>query len=1336
MRIQSRKDRLTSSPTVSHAWKIVRLAIVVMPFIAPSFASAQYCAPAAFVGDLNQDTKVDAADVTMWNALFAATPPGYTPCADLNRNGVLDADDKAQLQRATKLALSNAQGGLGSQGRLPAFTISEFRTGQPVATDPQQRYVEFRCPNPFPSNYTFSKQFENGYYLLLVAMNNGTSVAQGIIQKVINLNGIPFAITGEAVNLALLTDSSFSLPTPSGMIVQSMPSGQSITFANQNEFNTTWLLIYRRPNAGSYISVVAVPTVGQKVDANSDCKLDPRYTNSSFPPPNQLPAWDIVIDAISVDRSMVTTGPSGRGCIYAHGALFEIAPITTPSGQAAAFHVYRNSDNKNLSGIEQTVVTGIDTPGRINPPTVATQFCGSPTVGSCTAVHGPYCSDAECCQYVCSVLPTCCELSWDQACVDLATAECGMCGGLGSGSCLTEHNSPACSDSACCDLVCATLPICCVVEWDANCVTMAAQICLSCGSTVLPNSCFELSSYPYCNDAICCQSVCIVDPSCCQSAWDQTCINEAALFCQDLACGNPAAGDCCLSHGTPFCRDSQCCETVCAIDAFCCETVWDVQCVTETLAFCTNLSCPCGGGGAGAGCFIVHASPGCSSATCCNSVCNSDPFCCGVTWDASCVAAAGTFCAANPVCKEATGSCAVVHPEPGCEDASCCDKVCAFDPSCCTTGWDQDCVDQVPLRCGGCGDVFAGDCMTPHQSPYCDNGPCCLLVCAADPFCCSTEWDSSCAKQALILCSARSEGCGKAGARTCFVASFLQGCSDPACCQFICDGFDSYCCTVQWDAICVSEAITFANLGLGCTLPSFSASGRGDCLVPHVQRGCSDVECSAAVCSIDEDCCRIIWDQSCADLAPYVCIDPGGCPGTGSSFLVHASPGSLDPSCCNAVCFERPSCCTNSWDAACVTLANQRCRPDPDWNIPCVGSCIEVHDNPGCEDVSCASAVCFTDAQCCTIEWDQGCVSLARGLCCGLPGCGNACNDSCIVPHDSPYCDNAFCCTAVCAQDPYCCSTGWDGFCVEVALARCATGCGNVESGSCFIGHGTKGCADAKCCIAICRDDPFCCDVAWDSGCGDAAQADTVNCGSTLLCGDENAGDCCQVHYDSPKCRDAACCEAVAALDPTNICRDFFWDAYCVELALGSPDCSCKKDCGDACAGDCCVAHATTACKDAVCCTLICSSDPYCCDTIWDVSCAGAALASCNKGSSAACPPTQCGDPLAGNCCISHITAACKDKACCAAVCAVDPFCCTNRWDASCAQIAGTLASCPCSGPTCGDPATGSCFTAHTTPFCAQGNCCTLICGKVQPECCTISWDASCVALAQIFCTP
>ena len=186
-----------------------------------SVANAQYC-PSAFIGDLNNDNLVNTADVTVWTAAYNVTPigsGGYTPCADLNRNGKLDLNDKEHLLRAVSLAGTTSTG-LGLKGRIPAFIISEFRTAQPLPSDPQQRFVEFRCPNNFPTNYDFAKKFENGYYLLLVARNNGTSIAQGAIRQVINLNGMDFSAIGSSANLALLKDSSFSLDIPLGIVLK------------------------------------------------------------------------------------------------------------------------------------------------------------------------------------------------------------------------------------------------------------------------------------------------------------------------------------------------------------------------------------------------------------------------------------------------------------------------------------------------------------------------------------------------------------------------------------------------------------------------------------------------------------------------------------------------------------------------------------------------------------------------------------------------------------------------------------------------------------------------------------------------------------------------------------------------------------------------------------------------------------------------------------------------------------------------------------------------------------------------------------------------------------
>ncbi|MSR28126.1 MAG: hypothetical protein EXS03_00930 [Phycisphaerales bacterium] len=1290
-------------------------------------AAAQYCAPALFLGDLNDDKKVNAMDVAVWNGLLAQGT--YSACADINRNGILDNDDKIQLNRLVSFA-GTTQGGLGAnKGRIPAFTISEFRSAQPASALAQERYVEFRVPLELPPEYPFSRRFDAGYYLIMVARNNSTTLTNGIIKRVIDLSGAEFAAAGDGVGLALIVDSSFTLPIPPGVLPKLIP--QPISFFQQNDLNTTWLLVYRRPSGTGYTAKAAFPAVNQAIDRNQNCEIDTRFTPVfGPPPPNALPPWDVVLDAVSAVRSPLTTGTGGLGCIYTHGMLFEVGPVDPGIGQLEApFHVYRNSDNKYLSAFDQVVTTGVDTPGAPNASSKDGVYCGSPTAGICSEVHAtPFCSDRDCCEYTCTLSPPCCTIVWDQICVDLASPSCGACGLPGTGGCFVAHGAPFCSALECCEAVCLQAPLCCAVQWDLACVTVARSACVNCGNAALPG-CYQVGTTPSCDNAECCSLVCVVDPDCCSELWDQVCVDRAELFCQELECGSPSAQDCCLRHGTPFCRDAKCCQTVCSLDPVCCETVWDVQCVAEVLQFCVDLACPCGTGGASGGCFEVHVVPGCSSLSCCSSVCNSDPYCCGVTWDVSCVAAAESFCAQNPVCKGATGNCLVEHADPGCSDPACCDHVCAVDPACCTTGWDADCVAEVHELCEGCGDVFAGPCLQPHKSPACDDAVCCLIICATDPFCCEFTWDANCAMAALASCPPKSDVCAQAGGRSCFVASFLKGCDDPGCCGTICEIYDTYCCTVQWDAICVGEAMVFAQLQIGCELPT-GAHGRGDCLVAHPETGCADLKCSTAVCSIQPDCCRIKWDATCAGLAPYVCIEVGGCPGDGSPFQVHPTPGSVDASCCNAVCYVEPECCSLAWDASCVSKANLYCRPDVEWNMPCTGSCVEAHENPGCEDIACGSAVCFSDANCCMVTWDQDCATLARGLCCGAPGCGNSCNEGCLTPHDSPSCSDRYCCAAVCAQDPYCCTVGWDFDCVKFAYQRCARGCGNDESGSCLSGHANAGCNNGICCVTICRLDSFCCETIWDSDCAAAAQAEAL-CQSALECGNALAGDCCSAHSENPACRSNACCEAVCKLDA--ICCDLAWDETCASEAVAIDECGCIKPCGDLCAGECCEAHATPNCRDLACCTLVCAQDTYCGESAWDVSCANLAKQLCTRGVDPACPPPECGDATAGDCCIPHLSPSCRVLVCCDSVCAMAAICCEISWDTQCAEIARTECR-VCDGPGCGDPTTGSCFTPHPTPYCTQASCCALICGKMQPECCSIAWDESCVKLALFMC--
>lgn len=54
---------------------------------------------------------------------------------------------------------------------------------------------------------------------------------------------------------------------------------------------------------------------------------------------------------------------------------------------------------------------------------------------------------------------------------------------------------------------------------------------------------------------------------------------------------------------------------------------------------------------------------------------------------------------------------------------------------------------------GGCGE--GGDCCVPNfGTPGCKDSDCCNAICAVDPFCCNVEWDDICVDQALTGCEA------------------------------------------------------------------------------------------------------------------------------------------------------------------------------------------------------------------------------------------------------------------------------------------------------------------------------------------------------------------------------------------------------------------------------------------------------------------------------------------------------------------------------------------------------------------------------------------------------
>jgi len=119
-----------------------------------------------------------------------------------------------------------------------------------------------------------------------------------------------------------------------------------------------------------------------------------------------------------------------------------------------------------------------------------------------------------------------------------------------------------------------------------------------------------------------------------------------------------------------------------------------------------------------------------------------------------------------------------------CADEECQEAVCKVDPACCVFGWDNPCVGlalELCPACAVCGAPASEDCCEAHSSPFCNDAACCEKVCAEAPYCCETAWDEGCVFGAKLLCGCpEPEGCaGFCGGQS------PDGCwCDPPCCGF------------------------------------------------------------------------------------------------------------------------------------------------------------------------------------------------------------------------------------------------------------------------------------------------------------------------------------------------------------------------------------------------------------------------------------------------------------------------------------------------------------------------------------------------------------------------
>jgi hypothetical protein len=81
--------------------------------------------------------------------------------------------------------------------------------------------------------------------------------------------------------------------------------------------------------------------------------------------------------------------------------------------------------------------------------------------------------------------------------------------------------------------------------------------------------------------------------------------------------------------------------------------------------------------------------------------------------------------------------------------------VCEGDPFCCSTEFDALCVRQAVSRCGqDCDDrPPESDCCSASNVPGCTDAPVAACICEIDPFCCVFRFDQSCVNLGVSRCS-------------------------------------------------------------------------------------------------------------------------------------------------------------------------------------------------------------------------------------------------------------------------------------------------------------------------------------------------------------------------------------------------------------------------------------------------------------------------------------------------------------------------------------------------------------------------------------------------------
>ncbi len=226
--------------------------------------------------------------------------------------------------------------------------------------------------------------------------------------------------------------------------------------------------------------------------------------------------------------------------------------------------------------------------------------------------------------------------------------------------------------------------------------------------------------------------------------------------------------------------------------------------------------------------------------------------------------------------------------------------------------------------------------------------------------------------------------------------------------------------------------------------------------------GCESTVCADTICLLDPFCCDALWDPACSDLALSICTDgqvtceqPGPLTRTGTPLdTIRSEPEMWF----NFVAPETGTVrlAASGGPAADTELEVYRgcdptvCPPAPDDLVGVNDDCAHCGDFSSFLELPVIAGHCYkirlgvwfdeADAMtdpALTVRYREAQTAdddlIDRGCANGEGRCDEA--------KATPGCEDAECCRAVCAIDPFCCETEWDANCAALAATACTDGC-------------------------------------------------------------------------------------------------------------------------------------------------------------------------------------------------------------------------------------------------------------------------------------------------------